>query len=52
MSYFSACISLGLLITTHNVSTKVDVNMLNAVKSVLAHVSSVGPSSEQNGSLL
>ena len=28
---------------------KVDVDMLNAVKSVLADVSSVSPSSEQNG---
>ena len=28
---------------------KVDVDMLNAVKSVLADVSSVGPSSEQGG---
>ena len=30
---------------TYNVSTKVDVDMLNAMKSVLADVSSVSPSS-------
>ena len=37
---------------TYNVSTcKVDVDMLNVVKSVLADVSSVSPSSEQKKGL-
>ena len=37
----------GILVPVRTYQRKVDVDMLNAVKSVLADVSSVSPSSEQ-----
>ena len=43
------CVSVAVKRTTYQ--RKVDVDMLNAVKSVLADVSSISPSSEQRGTV-
>ena len=40
-------VCIGVTVTHRLYQRKVDVDMLNAVKSVLADVSSVSPSSEQ-----
>ena len=42
-------VCVGVAVKRTMYQRKVDVDMLNAVKSVLADVSSVSPSSEQRG---
>ena len=45
----TSLVCVGVAVKRRMYQHKVDVDMLNAIKSVLADVSSVGPSSEQKG---